>query len=274
MQISYAILSKKARIFRKLTGLKLKHFNKILTDASKSLDEGFPRIGRKPKVDNHADRLLLVLIYYRCYMTQEFLGYLIGLDESNVNRLIRRVELLLVKEIHIKKDRSMTNQKVERLLIDATEQPIQRPKKLKRRKANYSGKKKSHTQKVEIAISEAGQIVNVSKVYPGSVHDITVRRKSDKLARDVDKYCDNGYQGIQNESTKVKLPYKKPKGGSLSIEQKNYNKWLSKIRIYVEHKIAEIKKFRILGETYRSFGKKANLRFNLVAGIVNLQNGF
>ena len=99
MQISYAILSKKDRIFRKLTGLKLKHFNKILTNASKSLDEGFPRIGRKPKVDNHADRLLLVLIYYRCYMTQEFLGYLIGLDESNVNRLIRRVELLLVKEI-------------------------------------------------------------------------------------------------------------------------------------------------------------------------------
>ena len=102
-------------------------------------------------------------------MTQEFLGYLIGLDESNVNRLIRRVELLLVKEMHIKKDRSMTN------------------------------------EKVEIAISESGQIVNVSKVYPVSVNDITVHRKSDKLARDVDKYCDSGYQGLQNESTKVKL---------------------------------------------------------------------
>ena len=274
MLLSYTELSKHPRIFRKLTGLKLKHFNKILTEVSKYLDKEFSNIGRKPKINNHEDRVLLVLIYYRTYMTQEFLGYLIGLDESNICRLLNRVELLLIKKIHIKKDRTLTGEKVEQLLIDATEQPIQRPKKSKRRKLHFSGKKKRYTQKVEIAVSQDGRITNISKVFPGKLHDIKVRRNSDKLPPGVDKYCDSGYQGLQNESNNVKLPHKKPKGGKLTIEQKEYNKSIGKIRVYAEHKFAQLKKFRILGETYRNFGKKANLRFNLVAGIVNLQNGF
>jgi len=274
MLLSYSELSKKPRIFRKITGLKLKYFAKIITKVSVCLDKEFSNIGRKPKINNHEDRVLLVLVYYRTYMTQEFLGYLIGLDESNVCRLLKRVELLIVKKIHIKKDRTLTGERVEQLLIDATEQPIQRPKKSKRRKLNYSGKKKRHTQKVEIAVSQDGRIANISNVFPGKVHDIKIRRSSDKLPSSVDKYCDSGYQGLQNEASNVKLPHKKPKGGKLTIEQKDYNRSIGKIRVYAEHKFAQLKKFRILGETYRNFGKKANLRFNLVAGIVNLQNGF
>lgn len=274
MLLNYSELSRKPRIFRKLTGLKLNHFAKILADISDCLDKEFSNLGRKPKIDSHEDRVLLVLIYYRCYMTQEFLSYLIGLDESNVCRLLKRVELLLVKKIHIKKDRTLTGEKVEQLLIDATEQPTQRPKKAKQRKSNYSGKKKRHTHKVEIAVSKDGRIANISRVFPGKVHDMKIRRNSDKLPPSVDKYCDSGYQGLQNEASNVKLPYKKPKGGKLTTEQKKHNKDISQIRVYAEHKFAQLKKFRILGETYRNFGKKANLRFNLVAGIVNLQNGF
>lgn len=274
MLLSYSELSKKPRIFRKLTGVKLKHFTKIVTKVSDSLDKEFSNLGRKPKVNNHEDRVLLVLVYYRAYMTQEFLGYLVGLDESNVCRLLKRVELLLVKKIHIKKDRSLTGEKVEQLLIDVTEQPIQRPKNSKRRKINYSGKKKRHTQKVEIAVGNDGKIINISKVFPGRVHDIKIRRNSDKLPPSVDKYCDSGYQGLQNEANNVKIPHKKSKGGELTIEQKQYNRSIGKIRVYAEHKFAQLKKFRILGETYRNFGKKAGVRFNLVAGIVNLQNGF
>ena len=72
----------------------------------------------------------------------------------------------------------------------------------------------------------------------------------------------------------MKLPHKKPKGGELTTKQKEHNRSIGKIRVYAEHKFAQLKKFRILGETYRNFGKKANLRFNLIAVIVNLQNGF
>jgi hypothetical protein len=39
---------------------------------------------------------------------------------------------------------------VEQLIIDATEQPIQRPKNRKKQKKCYSGKKKTHTLKKQI----------------------------------------------------------------------------------------------------------------------------
>jgi hypothetical protein len=44
--------------------------------------------------------------------------------------------------------------------------------------------------------------------------------------------------------------------------------------IKVENKIRELKIFKILSDTYINFGKKHDLRFNIIAGIVNLKNGF
>ena len=83
-----------------------------------------------------------------------------------------------------------------------------------------------------------------------------------------------GIQGWQKKAGRVHLPHKKPKGGSLSPQQKLENKTHSKIRITVEHKIAQLKKFLILSETYRNFRKKHHLRFNIISGLVNLQEGF
>ena len=119
-----------------------------------------------------------------------------------------------------------------------------------------------------------GKIIDVSKSTAGSVHDITIRRNGDPLPPDADKYGDLGYQGWQKESNNVHLPHKKPKNGKLTDQQRQENKEHSKIRIAVEHQFARLKKFRILGEVYRNFRKKHNLRFNIIAGIVNLQAGF
>ena len=77
-------------------------------------------------------------------------------------------------------------------------------------------------------------------------------------------------KGIQSRS----LAHKKPKNGKLTAQQTQENKEHSKIRIRVEHKFAQLKKFRILGEIYRNFRKKHHLRFNIIAGIVNMQAGF
>ncbi len=83
-----------------------------------------------------------------------------------------------------------------------------------------------------------------------------------------------GYQGIQHTDPLVNLPHKKPKGGKLTTQQKEDNRNHSKIRIRVEHQFSKFKKFRILGEVYRNFRRKHNMRFNIIAGILNLQAGF
>ena len=274
MLFSYDKLSEKNRIFKKLTGLSLEEFSDILKKVEPSLDKTFSKLGRPPKIKNHEDRLILIFLYYRTYVTHEFIGYLAGLDETNICRLFARIEPLIVKHICIKKDRTLSQETVLSILVDVTEQPIQRPKDKKNRKKYYSGKKKHHTQKVEISITDKGKILNISKSKPGKVHDIQIRRGSDKLPPDAKKYGDLGYQGWQKESKGVHLPHKKPKGGKLTAQQKLENKNHSKIRIAVEHKFAQLKKFRILSDTYRNFRKKHHLRFNIIAGITNLQAGF
>jgi len=270
MLFSYGILSEKHRIFRKLTGVSLEEFSKIMALIEGSMKKAFSKLGRKPKVRSNEDRLLLLLLYYRAYVTHEFIGYLVGLDETNVCRLFARIEPIIAKHLHIKKDRTLTQESVLSLLVDVTEQTIQRPKSKKNRKNYYSGKKKKHTQKVEISLTDKGKIINISKSHPGRMHDIHIR----KLPPDAHKYADLGYQGWQKEAHGVCLPHKKPKRGKLTPQQKLFNKKHSKIRIAVEHKFAQLKKFRILGDTYRNFRKKHHLRVNIISGILNLQAGF
>ncbi|KAB0651024.1 hypothetical protein F7P73_14895 [Acinetobacter bohemicus] len=46
---------------------------------------------------------------------------------------------------------------------------------------------------------------------------------------------------------------------------------MNKRRIGIEHVFGVLKTFRILSEHYRNRGKRLGLRFNLIAGIYNLE---
>ena len=82
------------------------------------------------------------------------------------------------KRLAIKKDRTLTPEVILKLLIDVTEQPIQRPVKSHKRKKTYSGKKKRHTRKVEMIMQDNGKILSVSHSHGRRKHDFRIRRKS------------------------------------------------------------------------------------------------
>ncbi|OJH31448.1 hypothetical protein Wxf_02450 [Wolbachia endosymbiont of Armadillidium vulgare] len=84
------------------------------------------------------------------------------MHNANVCRLLKRIEPLLAKKVTITKDRSMTPEKILKILADVTEQQIQRPEDSKN---GYSGKKRTNTMKTEIIIEEGGRILSVSKSY-------------------------------------------------------------------------------------------------------------
>ena len=75
------------------------------------------------------------------------------------------MEPLLARKITIKKDRTLTPERILKILADVTEQTIQRPKYSKKRKKSYSKKKKTTTMKTEIVIEESGKILSVSKSH-------------------------------------------------------------------------------------------------------------
>ncbi len=68
---------------------------------------------------------------------------------------------MLAKQVSIKKDRSLTAEKVLTLLADVTETPTQRP--TNKQKKSYSSKKKRHTIKTEIVMKDSGKFVKQSE---------------------------------------------------------------------------------------------------------------
>ncbi|MBJ9947575.1 transposase [Acinetobacter bereziniae] len=67
------------------------------------------------------------------------------------------------------------------------------------------------------------------------------------------------------------LPCKAKKGSKLDPVLKTYNLEINKRRIGVEHVFGTLKTFKILAERYRNRGIRFGLRFNLIAGVYNLE---
>ena len=83
--------------------------------------------------------------------------------------------------------------------------------------------------------------------------------------------ADKGYQGIYVLYPNSLLPLKAKRHCKLDPELKIYNQEINKRRIGIEHVFGSLKTFKILAERYRNRGKRLGLRFNLIAGIYNLE---
>jgi hypothetical protein len=82
---------------------------------------------------SHADKLLLVLMYYREYRTQFHIGITYSISESRVCEIIRETENILIEDsrFHLpgKKALLRDENQFDVVLIDVTESPVERPKK-------------------------------------------------------------------------------------------------------------------------------------------------
>lgn len=114
--------------FKRSTGVSRAMFDKML----KVICQGWRDFGRKPKL-SRADQLLLTLMYWREYRTEFHIGLTFGVSESTVCRTIQKVENVLMKsgEFRLpgKKALQSSDTTIEVVLMDATEQPIERPQK-------------------------------------------------------------------------------------------------------------------------------------------------
>ncbi len=96
------------------------------------VQKGMRNFGRTPKLCR-ADQLLMTLIYWREYWTEFHIGLTYGVSEATVCRTVQKVENVLMKSGEFRlpgrKALQPSDTILEVVLIDATEQPIERPKK-------------------------------------------------------------------------------------------------------------------------------------------------
>ena len=269
----YRKLSTRPYIFSQITGVSLQEFASIIKKLRpiwrKRHLKNKKVAGRPYGIESLENQLLCLLLYYRTYATQLFIGFWFRVDEATVSRTRRRLEPILAKVVEIKRKPKINQGQLDTLLLDATEQTTTGSKK-----EYFSGKKKRYTIKTEIVTTKEGKIIQVSDSFPGSVHDITVRRKSEKLPYCLDIYADGAYRGLEKEYPNILLPIRKKRAIPLSEEEKRHNKYLELVRNNIERKFREMKVFQILYQTYRNAKHSYAIKMAIVAGIVNFKNGF
>ena len=120
----------KEQDFKRLTGVQHETFKKMLAVLNKEL----PNFGRPSKL-SRADQLLMTLMYWREYRTQFHIAGSYGISEATVCRTINKVEDALMRSGEFslpgKKVLQSSDTIIEVILVDVSEQPIERPKKSK-----------------------------------------------------------------------------------------------------------------------------------------------
>ena len=263
--------------FQRLAGVSLATFDRMLAQLSGPWNKvQAPKLksGRPWETGGLEDHLLIMAIYYRCYVPQEFIGFFYNVEKSAICRAIQRVEKLAKPRFGVTREPRVSRKEAEALIIDCTEQPIHRPGEDAVQKRHYSGEKKRHTLKREYIVTKDGRIASVSPSHPGSRHDLAVRRSGPRLPKGARAYGDSAYQGHDKEREAIDYPYKKPKGGQLTEQEKEYNKGLSRFRVRVEHKIGQVKRFRIVSDPFRNPRRTHHTKTSIIAGIVNMESGF
>ena len=116
--------------FKRLTGVQRETFELML----KVVEKGLRNFGRPSKL-SRADQLLMTLMYWREYRTEFHIAQSYGVSEATVCRTIRKVENALVRSgkfrLPGKKAFQASDTVFEVVLVDVSEQPIERPKKAK-----------------------------------------------------------------------------------------------------------------------------------------------
>ena len=116
--------------FKRLTGVQRKTFEEMLA----VIEKGLRDFGRPPKL-SRADQLLMTLMYWREYRTEFHIAQSYGVSEATVCRTIHKVEdaLVLSKKFRLPGKRTLqaSDTVFEVVLVDVSEQPVERPKKAK-----------------------------------------------------------------------------------------------------------------------------------------------
>lgn len=92
----------------------------------------------------------------------------------------------------------------------------------------------------------------LSKTVEGKKHDKKVAdEEAIEYPEGVILRQDTGFQGFAPGGVIIKQPKKKPRGGELTVEEKEMNRQLSAVRVVIEHLISGAKRLRIVKEEMR-----------------------
>ena len=254
-------LTRQPAVFRAMTGLAVGEFDALAAEVLPRLARAeYTRLarpdrrravggGRRYELPPR-DRLLLAVVWLRRYPTNAVLGYLFGVSEPTARRVVGRLVPLLeavgLAAMRLPDPGAGRRRDLDALLadtpglavlVDTFEQRVQRPTDRDEADGYYSGKKKQHTLKVQVAVDEAtGAVVDVADSVRGPTHDLTLLKGSGLLGRlppGLGALGDLGYVGLADAHPQGlgATPRRKPRGQPRPPEDIAYNRAVARRRV-------------------------------------------
>ena len=218
----YRKLSRTPKQFLTVTGMNLHQFQALLpkfTQAFEQQEQKRKSVVVKTKAVRQrgagggsrfahelTDQMLMLLIYYRLYLTQEFLTLLFKHQhKSSISRNISLMRALFEEVLPTyaqargkilslaKKEQARRGKRIGFIeefkeaypeltfIVDGVEQEKRKPKNKEKRKSDYSKKKSRHTRKQIVISTPSGIIVSQSKSVGGRAHDFKAFKEDQSI---------------------------------------------------------------------------------------------
>jgi hypothetical protein len=262
--------------FRSLTGLTAIQFSYLLPFFEAAHDDYLERhemsgkfrsnlrrfcIYKNSPLPTVTDRLFFILVYLKNNPLQEYHAACFDMDQKHCYTFVHcmthilRLTLDNMGLVPAQTDKELSKRLSELskegdeqpvLMHDGTEREIPRPVDYDRQKEQYSGKKKRHTVKNAVVITVSCMMLFVSQTVCGKTHDKKMADTLYSFPVPCTLYQDTGYQGYAPKGVSIIQPVKKSKGKELTIQQKENNTEISRVRVRVEHAIGSVKFMRIV----------------------------
>ena len=269
---SYA--SKDDKVFKFYTGLHIQDFNSLLDiigDSAERMDysgvadsshEGRDNRGGTRKL-SQKDELFLTLCKLRHDFPESDLAARFQVSQPTISRIFRTWVLCLsfsFQEIdiwpskeHLSKfmpDAFKVAYPSTRVIIDATEFPIEKPSNPDVQATTWSSYKNRNTLKVLVGCSPNGALTYLSDVYGGRITDKELTRRSGlmvKLDRGDSIMADRGFEvdHLLPEGVQCNIPPFLDGRPQLEPHQVISTRQIATLRIHVERAIERIKNFQI-----------------------------
>lgn len=244
-----------------------------------------PGAGQKGVLTTTSEKLFFILFYLKVYPTFDVLAFLFNRNRGRsceyVHRYLKVLEEVLgrhlvlpERKIHSIEEFLEAFPDIKDVFPDGTERRIQKPKNVKRNRRMYSGKKKAHTRKNVVVVSDKKRILMMTPTKPGRRHDKRAadnRLLGERIPPHVDIWTDTGFQGLQHLHPRVHTPQKATKKHPLTPQQREENRLIASFRVVSEHALSGMKRFGVVSQVLRNkLGRFDDRAAFVCAGLWNL----
>jgi hypothetical protein len=226
--------------FLSLTGVTIEIFNKLLpffdlaekeiiNERYEERRKVFPMFTRKSSETRHQGKLntpqiklYFILFYYKNYPLQQVMANIFKMNVSSANKNIHKYSYVLKRALSMlnvlpartlltPEDISQALEGIDKVFIDVTERPINRPSDYEEQRDNFSGKKHQHTNKNLIIATEEKIVTYLGPTTAGTHHDYRMLKDElppeNNLFENIAINVDLGFEGVKKDYQTKKQTY-------------------------------------------------------------------